>query len=386
MNAVRMGVIGLGNIGMYHARSLADGTIEGAELTAVADTRADHVNRWIAENAPAAKAFTDAEALLASGLCEAAFIATPPPLHPPLAIRAFANGLHVLIEKPAGITAMDVRPMNEAAAQSDRVFGIQFVHRLYPAYRKARAMIEAGEIGALQRTQWTTTKWYRTQDYYDSGGWRGTWKGEGGGVLINQCPHDLDIWVWLCGLPCRVRAFCRFGRWHDLEVEDEVTAYVEYDNGASGIFICSTGEFPGTNRLEIVGDRGTLVLEDDCRLTHHRVSESVREHCRTAGGFAEPACDTMPVELPDTLADNNDNTQNFVDAVRKGTPLAAPGEEGLSSLELSNAMQLSTFTDATVNIPTDAELYRKLLDERIRTSRVRKSDTVRNLDITDSWK
>jgi len=385
MPALRIGVIGLGNIGLYHAEHLAKGDVEGATLTAIADMRTGHVEKWIAEHAPTATAFKEANDLMASGLCDAVIVATPPGLHPPLAIQAFDAGLHVLIEKPAGICALDVRTMNEAAARTDRVFGIQFLHRLFPAYRKARELISTGELGELQRTQWTSTKWYRTQDYYDSGGWRGTWKGEGGGVLINQCPHDLDIWVWLCGLPKSVHAFCRFGQWHDLEVEDDVTAYVEYDNGASGVFICSSGEYPGTNRFEIVGDRGTLTIEDDRRLTFRRVAESVREHRQSALGFASPDVNLVDITIPDTLPDNVDNTQNFVDAIRKGTPLISPGAEGLGSLELSNAMQLSSWLGTTVTLPTDALHYKAILDEKIRNSNTHKPNTVRNLDITASW-
>ena len=386
MNDVRIGLIGLGNIGMYHAEQLAKGNIDGAVLAAVADTRDDHLNQWLGEHAPDAGAFSDAEAMLGAGCCDAVIIATPPALHAPLAIAAFAQGLHVQIEKPAGVCAHDVHPMNRAATESGRVFGIQFFHRFYPVYQRAKRLIEAGDLGELQRSQWTSTKWYRTQDYYDSGGWRGTWKGEGGGVLVNQCPHDLDIWTWLCGQPTSVRANCRFGQWHNLEVEDDVTAFAEFANGASGVFICSTGEFPGTNRLEIVGDRGTLVIEDDQRLTFTRVTESVREHCRHAQGFGNPASEQPTVETFDQLASNMDCTRNFVDAIRYGTPLVAPGVEGLNSLELANAMQLSTWLDKTIALPTNAEQYRAILDEKIRTSTVKKPNVVRNLDINASWK
>ena len=386
MKSVRMGIIGLGNIGLHHADSLRQSQVEGAVLTAVSDVRPDHAKRWVAEHGASAEAFDTAEALIDSRACDAVIVATPPPLHPPLAIRAFARGLHVLVEKPAGACAADVRAMNAAAVQSGRVFGIQFFHRLYPAYQKAKELIVAGELGDLQRTQWTSTKWYRTQDYYDSGGWRGTWSGEGGGVLVNQSPHDLDVWMWLCGLPARVRAFCRFGQWHTIEVEDDVTAYVEFANGASGVFICSTGEFPGTNRLEIVGDRGVLAIVDDHRLEFRRVSEPVRKHSREAKGFSAPAVVPVEISLPDRLPENIDNTRNFVNAILRGDPLVAPGVEGLNSIELSNAMQLSTWLGATIELPADADRYRNLLEEKIRGSRVRKPDAVRNLDITTSWR
>ncbi len=386
MRTVRIGVLGLGNIGAYHAACLAQGQIAGATLAAVADVRPGHARSWCSEHAFAACVFEDAGALVDSGACDAVIVATPPPLHPPLAIQAFSRGLHVLIEKPAGICARDVRAMNAAAKSSGRVFGIQFPHRLYPVYRKARELIRSGELGALRRTQWTSTRWYRTQDYYDSGGWRGTWRGEGGGVLVNQCPHDLDIWTWLCGVPARLRAFCRFGQWHDIEVEDEVSAYLEYPGGASGVFICSTGEHPGTNRLEIVGDHGTLTIQNDRQLEFRRLSESLQTHGRTGRGFSVPEAETVDIPLPDALAENSGNVREFVSAIREGTPLTSPGEEGLNSLELANAMQLSSWLDATVDVPVDADRYAAELETRMRASTIRKPATTRSLDITASWR
>jgi predicted dehydrogenase len=386
MKLVRMGIIGLGNIGLHHADYLRQGQVEGATLAAVSDVRADHAKRWATEHAPSAAAFDTAEALIDSDACDAVIVATPPPLHPPLAIRAFERGLHVLIEKPAGVFADEGRRMNEAARRSGKVFSVQFPHRMYPTFQKARALITTGQMGELQRTQWTSTRWYRTQDYYDSGGWRGTWKGEGGGVLVNQSPHDLDVWVWLCGLPARVRAFCRLGQWHDIEVEDDVTAYVEFPNGASGTFICSTGEFPGTNRLEIVGDRGTIIITDDRRIEYRRVSEPVRQHSREAKGFAVPEVAPVDIGLPERLPENIDNTRNFVGAILRGEPLVAPGAEGLNSLELSNAIHLSSWLGETVGLPADAAKYRALLEDKIKNSKVRKPDVVRNFDIKDSWR
>lgn len=386
MKKVRIGVIGLGNIGVYHAGYLSKGQVEGAELAAVSDVRAEHARHWVAECGADVRVFDTAEALIDSGACDAVIVATPPNLHPPLAIRAFARGLHVLVEKPAGVCAEDVRAMNAAAVQSGRVFGIQYVRRMYPAYHKARQLIAAGELGELQRTQWTSTQWYRTQDYYDSGGWRGTWKGEGGGVLVNQCPHDLDIWTWLCGLPVRVRAFCRFGQWHDIEVEDDVTAYVEFGNGASGVFICSTGECPGTNRLEIVGDRGVITIVEGRQLEFSRLNQTLRQHCREAKGFSKPEVSPVQVDLPSSLPENIENTRNFINAILHGEALVAPGAEGLNSLELSNAMQLSTWLGATIEMPADAARYKAVLAERIRSSRVHKPEAIRNFDVTASWR
>lgn len=386
MKWVRIGVIGLGNIGQYHACKLAAGEIDHAVLSAAADVRTGFAESWCGKNVPGTRTFDDAGALIASGCCDSVIVATPPPSHPPLAIEAFSKGLHVLIEKPAGICARDIRAMNAAAQASGKVFGIQFFHRFYPAYQTAKSLIATGELGTIRRTQWTTTQWYRTQDYYDSGGWRGTWRGEGGGILVNQCPHDLDIWIWLCGMPARMRAFCRFGQWHDIEVEDEVTAYLEYPSGATGVFICSTGEYPGTNRLEIVGDRGTLTIINDRQLAFHKLSESLWTHCRTASGFEKPTEVPTPLSVPDTLPDNTDNVRDFVRAILNGTPLTAPGQEGLDSIELSNAMQLSTWLDATVDVPVDADLYAAKLEARMCASTIRKPSAIRTLDITASWR
>lgn len=386
MKQVRIGIIGLGNIGVLHAKCLATRAIEGAELTAIADVRDGFARSWCAEQAPATAAFEDATALIESGLCDAVIVATPPPFHPPLAIRAFSQGLHVLIEKPAGTCARDVLAMNTAAKASGKVFAIQFLHRLHPVYQKAHELILSGALGTLHRTQWTSTQWYRTQNYYDSGSWRGTWLGEGGGVLVNQCPHDLDIWTWLCGMPTRLRAFCRFGQWHDIEVEDEVTAYLEYPNGMSGVFICSTGEHLGTNRLEIVGNRGTLTVHNNRQIEFQELSEPLRNHRQNGGGFGTPDVQAVTLDVSDKLAENVDNVRDFVRAIQEGKPLTAPGEQGLNSIELANAMHLSTWLDRTVEVPVDPEQYARELETRQKASRVRKTSAHEALDVTASFR
>ena len=206
----------------------------------------------------AMKQFSDYHEMFASGLIDAVLIATPHYLHPTIAIDGFAAGLHVLTEKPAGVYTNQVQMMNDAAKASDRVFGIMYNQRTNPQFQKIREIIKSGRLGECKRLIWIITNWYRTQAYYDSGTWRATWAGEGGGVLINQCPHNLDLWQWMFGMPTRVRATCHYGKWHNIEVEDEVTAYAEYANGASAVFITTTGEAPGTNRLEVTGDRGKV--------------------------------------------------------------------------------------------------------------------------------
>lgn len=286
MSIVRVAVIGIGNMGAAHARTLVAGEVPGAELVAVCDVRRE-MESWVSSHLPATVTYwQDAEQMMASGTIDAVIIATPHYDHPEQAIQAFQHGLHVMIEKPAGVYTKQVRKMNEAAAASGKVFSMMYNQRTNPLYIKLRDLIASGELGEVRRTNWIITNWYRSQSYYDSGGWRATWAGEGGGVLINQDPHQLDLWQWTIGMmPVRMRAFCSFGKYRNIEVEDDVTAYVEYENGATGVFVTTTGEAPGTNRFEVNGDRGKIVIEDG-KLTFWRLQESEPEfNQRFTGGL-----------------------------------------------------------------------------------------------------
>ena len=273
MDKVRIGIIGLGGMGSSHATYLSQGQIAGAELAAVSDIDPARLAGVQDKYGAGVQAFAEADALFAAQCVDAVIVATPHYFHPPLVIAALENGLHAMSEKPAGVYTRQVREMNEAAIKSDRVFGMMFNQRARGEHQKLKSLVESGELGPIRRTIYIINSWFRAQSYYDSGGWRATWAGEGGGVLANQCPHNLDLWQWICGMPQRVRSFCRFGQYHDIEVEDDVTAYVEYENGATGVFITSTGEAPGTNRLEISADRGKVVLEGG-KITFWRTTES----------------------------------------------------------------------------------------------------------------
>jgi predicted dehydrogenase len=295
-------------------------------------------------------------------------IATPHYDHPPLAIKGLKRGLHVLVEKPAGVYSRQVREMNEVAAASGKVFAVMFNQRTRPVHRKLKELIDSGELGTIRRCNWIITDWFRTQTYYDSGGWRATWEGEGGGALLNQCPHNLDLWQWFCGMPKRVRAFCSFGKHHNIEVEDEVTAYAEYDNGATGVFITSTGEAPGTNRLEITADRGKIIMEDG-KLTFFRNRVETPKFLRESEqAFAKPECWRCDVPAGAPGNEHALVTTAFVNAILKGTPLVAAGEEGINGLELSNAMLLSAWTDDWVNVPVAEDLFYDKLQEKVQSS------------------
>ncbi|REK52049.1 MAG: oxidoreductase [Thermobacillus sp.] len=372
---LRIGVIGLGNMGTSHADVLARGEVEGGVLAAVCDARPERLE-WAREQyGDQVKGFGDAEQMMASGEIDGVVIATPHYDHPPLAIRAFAHGLHVLIEKPAGVYTKQVREMNEAAASAGTVFAIMYNQRTNPLYRKLRDLVESGELGEIRRTNWIITDWYRPQSYYDSGSWRATWEGEGGGVLINQCPHQLDLWHWTTLLkPKRMRAFCRFGKYRNIEVEDEVTAYVEYENGGTGVFIATTAEAPGTNRFEVTGTRGKIVIEDG-KMSFWRLRVSEPEfNASYRGLFGKPECwkVEIPVE-PGSGPQHKGILQNWTDAVLKGTPLLAPGEDGIHGLMLSNAMLLSTWTDDWVEMPIDEDRFHAELMARIDESRQRRT-------------
>ncbi len=367
MDTVRMGIIGFGGMGSHHARYIANGEVPGAQLTAVCDVEPARLTAAKEMFGDKVQVFETADALFAAKAVDAVLIATPHYFHPPLAMQAFQNGCHALSEKPAGVFTKQVREMNEAAEKSGLVFGLMFNQRTLASHQKMRDLIQSGELGEIRRTLYVITDWFRTQAYYDSGGWRATWAGEGGGVLANQCPHNLDLWQWICGMPTRVRAFCSFGKYHNIEVDDDVTAYVEYGSGATGVFITSTGESPGSNRFEIAGDRGKLLLEGG-KLTFWRTRVSVSEFAREAkGGFATP--ETWVCDVPGGGGEGHKGiTKDFVQAILRGTPLLAAGQEGINGVQIANAMLLSTWTDNWVDVPVDEDLFYAKLQEKVSAS------------------
>ncbi len=365
MNKVRLGIIGLGNIGKHHAAYLAAGAVRRAELVAVC-------NPSPAKLEPYAhlRTFTDPMALLASDAVDAVVIATPHFQHTTLGIAALERGLHVMVEKPISAHKADAERLLAAHGRHPRaVFAAMFQLRAEPRYLKIRQLIQSGELGTIVRMNWIMTDWFRTEAYYASGGWRATWQGEGGGVLLNQCLHNLDAWQWLLGMPTRVRGFCQLGRFHDIEVEDSVSAYFEYAGGATGLFAASTGEAPGTNRFEIAGTRGQLVLENEKLLFTRNETDMLDFSKHAKSGFAKP--DVWHVEIPFGNAANAHAVlmQNFVNAILDGEPLIAPAADGIHSVELANAILLSGLLGQTVDLPMDAAAYERKLSELIRSSR-----------------
>lgn len=387
MEKVRLGIIGMGNMGNGHLRSIMKGECPRIEVTALADTDPEKLKK-AGETFRAAALFDTPEALMDSGLVDAVLIAVPHYDHPRIAIEAFRRGLHVMTEKPAGVFTRQVREMNEAAANSDVKFAIMFNQRADPIYAKAREIVSSGGLGETKRLVWIVTNWYRTQAYYDSGSWRATWNGEGGGVLLNQAPHNLDLWQWIFGMPKTIRAFCSVGKYHNIGVEDDVTIYGEYDNGATAVFISTTGEAPGTNRLEISGTKGKLVLEEG-KLRFWKLKEDERMTCfNCKDGFVWPETDyeEFSAESPDG---HPILLNNFADAILDGKELIAHGEEGINSLSISNAAYLSSWTGSSVDIPVDEESFEKHLTELCRTERREKKTVTVNETaeaLSERWK
>jgi len=367
MNTVRLGLIGLGNIGRFHADYLLNGKVNRCELVAVSDAIPANLERY-----PQLKSFVKSEDLIRSGLVDAVLIATPHYFHTTIGIDALQQGLHVLVEKPLSVHKADCERLLAAHRNPQQVFAAMFQMRTDPRFKKLKSLIQNGELGELVRANWIITDWYRTEIYYASGGWRATWKGEGGGVLLNQCPHNLDLFLWLCGPPSRVNGFCQLGRYHNIEVEDNVTAYLEWPNQATGVFITSTGEAPGTNRFEIAGERGKVVLENN-QITFTRNEASMFEFSRTCkGGFTKPDVWHVGVPFENIGGQHTEITQNFVDAILDGAPLIAPASEGVYSVELANAILFSSLEGKAIHLPLDAAAYERKLNQLIAESKFEK--------------
>ena len=370
---IKLGIIGVGNMGSSHAQNIKEGKCPEIELVAIADTNPDRLN-WAKEQNYAENItyFNTAEEMLDSGIINACIIAVPHYDHPKYAIECMKRSIHVMVEKPAGVYTKQVREMNEEAEKHPEVvYGMMFNQRTVPVHKKLRELVQSGKYGEIRRTNWIITNWYRPQSYYDGGDWRATWSGEGGGVLLNQAPHQLDLWQWICGMPVKVDAHLKFGKWHDIEVEDDATIYVEYANGATGVFITTTGDVAGSNRFEIQMDKAKFVL-DNYRLYMTEYEMTEQEFSKSN----QPAFVNMKTERHEVeITEEGPNPQHvgvlnaWADAILHGGKLIAEGKEGIKALTISNAMHLSAFLGKEVEIPFDEELYYEELMKRVATSK-----------------
>lgn len=374
MEKVRIGVIGYGNMGTGHAGYLSKGETENAVLAAICDNSPQKLEKAKQDLGEEVQYFDDYRKMLESKTVDLIIIAVPHYFHPVIGMDALKAGVHVLSEKPIGVYTKNVAEMDEVARKSGLTYSIMFQQRTDPRHKKIKQLLDDGVLGELKRMVWVVTSWYRSQSYYDSGGWRATWSGEGGGVLINQCPHNLDLWQWFFGMPEKIRGFCAFGKHRDIEVEDDVTAYMEYKNGATGTLITTTGETPGTNRLEITGDNGKLIFEHGKIILYKNEMPESEFNKTFKGGFGEPKHERIEIEVEEKGGgDHKKITQNTVNHILNGEPLIAEAYEGIKSLTISNSIYLSTWIDSWVDLPIDKDLFLEELKKRIATSKAKEN-------------
>ncbi len=381
MKKFKLGIIGVGNMGSSVAKQVGlQKLCPNIELVAICDKDPDRID-WAKETFKDEKIsyFSSADELYESGEIDMVYIAVPHYDHPSMAIKAFERNIHVMLEKPAGVYTKAVREMNEASEKSNAKFGIMFQCRTYPAFIKVKELLSSGQYGQIRSVSWIITNWYRSQLYYDSGSWRATWAGEGGGVLINQCPHNLDIFQWLCGMPVEVTAKCSVAQWHDVEIEDDVTAIFKFENGALGSIVTSTGIAPGSNRLEIATDRGTIIVDNCCKITIHELVEKEQDFAKkTKAPFATPSSTTIEYKDFYTLdvSGHPYMLNRFAEDIMNEGKMVAEGKEGINSLTLSNAMYLSSWLNKTIELPIDEDLFYEELQKRVATSKIKNVKSV----------
>lgn len=379
--AVRLGVIGLGNIAGQHIGNVRAGRVPDCEIAALCSRGPSELAGELG-----VPQFNDPAALIESGACDAVLIATPTWHHFEAGALALDAGLHVMMEKPIGLSVGEGEQLL-ARAGDGQVFALMLNQRTDPLFLAMREVIRSGALGRITRTHWTMTNWFRPEVYFQVSDWRATWRGEGGGLLVNQCIHNLDIFQWLCGMPSAVRAFCRFGQYHDIEVEDEVTAYLEYDNGATGVFVGSTGEAPGVNRFDIIGDAGALSFDGERLLFGANTPPTGEYNRSTRDMFGMPDTDTRDITPDRTCNQHATVLGNFTAAILRGEALIAPAADGLDALGLANAMLLSTWEEARIPLPLDSARYQAALDARVAGSSLReKADIEANVDMSASYR
>jgi predicted dehydrogenase len=373
-----LGIIGLGAQGSMYAKFIKSGMVPNMEIGAICDPDPEKAPIVEAEY-PGVPFFTDYLELLDSGEVDAVVTCVPHYLHPEMGINALQRGVHALVEKPAGVYTQQVKELNAyAASKPDLTFAIMFNQRNNPLYTKIKEIVDSGDIGKIRRTNWIITTWWRPQGYYDQSAWRATWGGEGGGVLVNQAPHQLDLWQWICGIPQSVYAKVAYGFRRDIAVEDEVTAVVDYGDGATGTFVTATHDLVGTDRFEILGDNGKIVVENSKTATVTRLRKPEQElsagmdmtdvmRLFTGGLNTDDYYTTEVIEFDSPWGQQHAGVlQNFAANIQDGTPLIATGSDGINGVRLANAIHLSSWTGREIPLDFDEDEYLIELNKRIR--------------------
>jgi predicted dehydrogenase len=377
---IRLGIIGLGNMGSGHCRLLE--SIDNIQLAAVCDI--DPLRLEKITSRYGCPGYASSSALLKARDCDAILVATPHYDHTTIGIAALKAGYHLLVEKPISVHKADCEKLIAAHKDEQQVFAAMFNQRTNRHYQHIKQLIDTGELGEIRRINWTITDWFRSQSYYASGGWRATWAGEGGGVLLNQCPHQLDLLQWLFGMPVALRAHGSVGKYHAIEVEDDITCVLEYANGATGVFITTTGEAPGINRLEIAAENGLLVYDAALgNISFVRNAKSVSDALRDNGPFEKPSTSLSLFDEPDLGRQHAEVLENFADAILYKLPVLARAEEGIRSVELANAMIYSALNATRVTLPLNARRYQNFLKRKIKASTFNKPEVTGSGDVAD---
>lgn len=377
---VALGIVGFGNQGSAYARIIAGGKAPHLRIGAICDTDPAALDR-ARETYPGIPLHADLDALLDSGDADAVVTCVPHYDHPAVAIAAIERGVPTLVEKPAAVHTAQVEHLNAVALAHPEVpFAIMFNQRNNPLFRRIHELVTGGEIGEVLRSTWIITTWWRPQGYYDQSAWRATWGGEGGGVLVNQAPHQLDLWQWICGVPRSVFAKAGFGSRRDIAVEDDVTALADYGDGRTGVLVTATHDLVGTDRLEIQGTRGKIVVEKSAAATLHRYDddekaisdsydvEGARRLMQGEAGSLQDHVTTEQVEVGPAPAWGGQHAgvlENFALNILDGTPLLAPGTDGIQGVRLANAIHLSAWTGREVPLDFDQDEYLRELNARI---------------------
>lgn len=382
MDQVRLGLIGCGGMGRHHIKYFPD--VEGLHFAAICDIDPQAVEKVTAEH-EGLQVFDSAHAMIDSGQVDAVFIATPHYDHPTYSEYALERGIHVLVEKPVAVTALAAQQTNEVYAQALKKhpklqYAGMFNQRTRPQWKQIKKMCDDGTLGPLVRVQWIITTWFRSQAYYNSGSWRATWDGEGGGVLINQCPHNLDLFQWFVGMPTKLWTIAGIGQFHNIEVEDDITTMMQFDNGATGTFITSTGQAPGINQLTIVGENGTLIAGEDGSIVFKQTAHNLRDFTMNiAKATGDIDVTEHVITVPkEAVPQHQAITTNFINVLLgREEELVAPAIEGIRSLELGNAMLLSGLNDSQpVSFPTDRQAFDAKIKDLAANSTFVKPDVV----------
>ena len=369
MKSIRLGIIGVGGMGGVHAQYILGGKVTGCCLGAVCD-----IDPAAWQPTAGVRFYQDYRSLLQSGDVDACLVATPHWLHTEIGIAVLKAGLHLLVEKPIAVhKAAALQLLAAHRNRKEQVFSAMLNQRTNPAFIKIRSLIARGALGPLTRIHWNITDWFRTNAYYRSSNWRATWAGEGGGVLLNQAIHNLDLYQWMFGMPCAVQGFCHFGRFHPIEVEDDVTAYFEHPGGASGLFVTSTGESPGTNRLEVVGDKGRLLYENGSLHLWKNKTSSARLIQTSPQAYLAATTTQREIPLPPGIGSQHIGIlNNFAAAILRKTPLIAPAAEGLPCVELANSILFSSLEGRKITLPLNADAYACQLIKLVTSSKPQK--------------